>query len=125
MSNSQPNLQIKDFISFSEIVTKHMKSMGMSQQDLIAASGLSRTTISRICRNSDDKGSTYHVDDIRVVMAIAVGLKLTSAQFDELIFIAFPELHIVKWALDHSLDIHDVNIELYEQGLSPLGKFED
>lgn len=107
------------------MVKRYMNEKEMSQQDLINASGLSRTTISRVCRNSDDKGSTYRVDDIRVVMALAVGLKLTSAQLYELMVIAFPELHIVKWALDHSLDIHDVNIRLYEQGLSPLGKFSD
>ena len=111
------NNQIK---GFSEFVNETMATKAMRQSDLIASSLLSRTTISRICRNSNDKGSSY-VPTLSVVMAISVGLRLNREEATELFFCAFPEMEILGCSLDKQLNICQINEILYDNGLTLLG----
>ena len=97
-----------------------MKEKEMTQSELVTASGLSKTTISRIVRNRNDKGSSYQPTP-PVIMAIAIGLKLTSQEYEELTYAAYPELSYMKEFLDKRFTIHDANIILEENGFPLLG----
>ncbi|MBS6554455.1 MAG: helix-turn-helix transcriptional regulator, partial [Clostridium sp.] len=89
--NPQNNNYNKEVNSFSDSVKKYLKIKKMTQADLIRKSMLTRTTVSRICRNSNDKGSTYQPTD-RIVMSVCVALGLDSKETKELFNLAFPYL---------------------------------
>ena len=115
----------EDFRTFSEMVNQHMKDKKMKQADLVRSSGLSKATISRICRNCDNKGSTYQAESFRIVMAVCVGLKVSEADKKALFYAAFPELATWEEISNAHMDIHDANLLLYERGLPLLGKDRD
>lgn len=103
---------------FSDWVKNAMNARHMSQAKLARSSSLAETTISRVCRDSNDRGSVYH-PTIEIVCKISIGLGLDRDETKELLFSAFPELEIWGYALDHHLDIFDVEEILYENGLYP------
>ena len=92
----------------------------MTQSALVKSSALSKTTISRICRNNNDKGSSY-LPTPSVVMAVSVGLKLSPAEAKELLFAAFPEMAHWSGFLESRLTIYEANEILYENGIPLLG----
>jgi len=106
--------------SFSSAVVRYMKEKGMTQSALVKSSALSKTTISRICRNNNDKGSSY-LPTPSIVMAVSVGLKLSCAAAKELLFAAFPEMAYWSGFLERSLTIDEANEILYDNGLPLLG----
>ncbi len=77
---------------FSVFVKGIMTVKGIRQSDLMASSLLSRTTISRICRNSNDKGSNY-VPTLPIITSISVGLRLAERKQQNCSFVPFP-----KWS---------------------------
>jgi len=108
------------YVNFSSAVVRYMKENGMTQSDLVKSSALSRTTISRICRNNNDKGSSY-LPTLSIVMAVSVGLKLSCAEAKELLFAAFPEMAHWSGFLERRLTIYEANEILYDNGLPLLG----
>ena len=108
------------YVNFSSAVVRHMKEKRMTQSDLVKSSALSKTTISRICRNNNNKGSTY-MPTPAVVMAVSVGLKLSPAESKELLFAAFPEMSYWSGFLERRLTIDEANEILYDNGLPLLG----
>lgn len=129
-SNTTPR-----FDSFSKAVKHHMNTYytrigfsnlsgtrrkKLSQIELADLSNLSRTTISRICRNSNDKGGLYQPKNLSIVVAVCIGLKLDKAESQELCFIAFPELRIWAYCIEHRLNIAATNIELDNSNLPLL-----
>ena len=111
---------IDKYENFSSAVVRHMKERETTQSDLVKSSALSRTTISRICRNNNDKGSTY-LPTPAVVMAVSVGLKLSYDEAKALLFAAFPEMAYWSGFLERSLTIDEANESLYDNGLPLLG----
>ncbi|WP_368233262.1 helix-turn-helix domain-containing protein [Anaerotruncus rubiinfantis] len=111
----------EDYKTFSEIVTQYMREKGITQAALAQKSKLSKTTISRICRDSNDKGSTYQADSAGLVMAVSVGLGLSVKEKDMLMLAAFPEQAFWNDILENHMDIDDANALLYEQGYPLLG----
>lgn len=105
---------------FSEFVKEIMIVKGIRQSGLIASSLLSKTTISRLCRNSNDKGSSY-VPTLPIIMAISVGLRLSREEATKLLFCAFPEMELWGCFLDKQLTIHQINEILYDNGFTLLG----
>ena len=92
----------------------------MTQADLIRKSMLTRTTVSRICRNSNDKGSTYQPTD-RIVMSVCVALGLDSEETKELFSLAFPYLKCWDKIRAEKMNIDQANSFLYDEGLPLLG----
>lgn len=109
---------------FSECVKGEMSAKNMTQAELERKSLLSATTISRICRNSNDKKSTYK-PTLPVVCAVSIGLGLNREKATDLLFSAFPEIELWGDFLDKRLDIDDVNAILYENGLTLWGNPEE
>ena len=106
----------KSYWSFSECVNAHLKSKRKSRADLERLTGLSKARISRIVRNSNDRGSTY-APDIYDVMAISIGLKMNREEKEELFLAAFPEMKYWDEILDNGMDIDEADEVLYRQGL--------
>ena len=96
----------------------------MTQSDLAQKSLLTKTTVSRICRNSNDKGSSY-MPDFHTVMSVCIGLSLTPDEAEELLFSAFPEMSFMKRFLNEKLTIQQANDILYDNGLSMLGNIKE
>lgn len=92
----------------------------MSQAELIRKSQLTRTTVSRICRNSNDKGSCYQPTE-RVVMSICVALGLDKAETIEMFYAAFPYFPFWNEIIEKKMNIFEANELLDEQGLPLLG----
>ena len=92
----------------------------MKAVDLADMSNLSKTTISRILRDSNDKGQTYR-PTASIVSAIAIALKVGRDGWERLLDAAFPERRIYLETLDCCGDIDEANARLYEAGLPLLG----
>ena len=95
----------------------HLTPRPVTQADLVRLSALSKTTISNILRNTNNKGKKYRPTP-EVVMAISIGLKLTSEEFLELLYLAYPSMEHIKELLDKRLSIDEANITLYDKGLN-------
>jgi len=101
-----------------------MKEKEMTQADLAIHSGLSKTTISRICRNSNDKGGRYTPTE-DVILALSIAFRLTSAESKKkLLYAAFPQRAYWDEFLDNRLNIFEVNIFLEENNLPIMGNME-
>lgn len=90
---SNPN---KAKITFSDAVNKYLAEKGMIQADLMARGNLSKTTVGRICRNTNDKckdkrRKTPYTPTRRMAMTVYVALGLNKDEKDEMMRIAFPE----------------------------------
>lgn len=111
--------------TFSDAVKWLMKEKRMTQADLVARSCLSKTTISRICRNSNDKGGIYTPTE-PVIMAVSIAFQLTSMESrTQLLYAAFPERAYWDKFLDNHFNINQVNEILYDNGLPLLGNMEE
>ena len=98
-----------------------MKEKGISQAELVKRSRLPKTTVSRIIRNTNDKGSKYTPSD-PIIAAISVALRLTNTESTEqLVYAAFPERAYWKDILDKHLSVDDANYILDENKLPLLG----
>ena len=116
--NKDSNDEVKDF---STLVKYHLKTKKITQVQLSEDIGLSRSTMNRICRNSNDKGSFFK-PELDVVYAISFGLKLTSIEAEELFNAAFLVRHnAIKESLDKKMSLADANIILYNKELPIIG----
>lgn len=111
----------KNSESFSDAVKRLMKEKRMTQADLAMQSGLSKTTISRIFRDNNDKGGNYTPTE-KIIMALSIGLRLSSVESrEQLLFAAFPERAYWNDFLDGRFSIYEVNIFLEENNLPLFG----
>ena len=110
----------KEIKTFSGAVNQYLKQKKMTQADLISKSRLPRTTISRICRDSNDKGSCYQPTD-RVVMSVCVALELNQEETKEMFCLAFPYLPYWDEIIIQKMNLDQANDYLYDQGLPLLG----
>ena len=120
MANTPCRKNDNKVITFSDAVNRYLKTKRMTQADLIRKSQLTRTTVSRICRNSNDKGSSYQPTN-RVVMSICVAFGLNHTQTAEMFDLAFPYFPYWNEIIEKRMDIFQANALLDEQGLPLLG----
>ncbi len=109
---------------FSSMVSALLKEKGWNAALLAKKSNLSKTTISRILRNDNDKGSTYQ-PTANIVTAVSLAFELDEDGWNELMLAAFPQIQIWHEGIKRHLSIDDVNEALYEQGLPLLGNTND
>ena len=117
-------------ITFSDAVNKYLAEKGMTQADLMARGNLSKTTVGRICRNTNDKGRDKDNKKIpytpthRMVMTVCVALGLSKAEKDEMMRIAFPEEEVWDEILEKRMNLIDANMYLKERNLHELGSVD-
>lgn len=93
----------------------------MKQKVLATASGMPEARLSRILRGGKVRLTEQDINQL------ALGLKMTTAERDELRYLAWPELYEIDKALKRRDGcVFRVNCELAEQGLPLLGSnFEE
>ena len=109
--------------TFSEIVNRLLANQtnGIENAaELAAKSNLTKVTISRVCRDSNDKGASYH-PTFKTVIAVSVAFGLDSAATKKLLDVVFPELPLLKQILDQHMNIVQANELLYDNGCPLLG----
>lgn len=126
MASCSPSPPLSDNLnhSFSDTVMRYLKIKGMTQSDLVKTSRLPKTTVSRICRNTNDKGSSY-MPDLHTAMSVSLGLSLSPDEAEKLFFSAFPEMSFMRRFLDERLAVQQANEILYDNGLPLLGNIKE
>ncbi len=109
--------------TFSDAVNMYLYKKQMTQKNLVEKGNLTRTTVARICRNTNDKGDVYKPTH-RTVMTICVALGLDKSEKDELFKIAFPEEQYWEEIIEKKMDLSAANDFLIEKGYSPLGSLK-
>ena len=106
--------------TFRQCVKRLMQEKVMDQKDLAAKSCLTETTISRILRNSNDKGADYRPTE-QVVAAISLSFELGTEGYEILRRAAFPQVAIWQKALEDYKTVAGANEDLLKNGLPLLG----
>lgn len=96
-------------------IKKDLDRLGMSQKDLSARSGLPESRISRIMKNGK---VTITEQDINL---LAIGLRKSRAERDELRYLAWPVLKYIDEALWYGENFGQLNGRLAEAGLPLIG----
>ena len=104
--------------SFSDGVRKLLKNKKMKQSDLVGQSNLTRSTVNRICRNSNDNDYEYEQPNTKVFIVVCVGLRLTPAEKDKLYAVAYPEMALLDEILEKRMDIVSTEDFLNDHGCS-------
>lgn len=122
-NNSNENNASIEFKDFTVLVKQLMEAKNITRAELIEGSCLSKVTVSRILRNTNNKGSGY-TPTMNVVSAICFGLKATDAEAEELLLSAFPQWKVGRKYFSKEYGIYDANSILDDNGLSPIGNTE-
>ena len=101
-----------------------MKKKNITQAYLIENGYFTKTTISRICRNSNDKGTSY-CPTVKSIFTLGVALKLNVQEIKELMKLAYPELETYIYIIEKGLSLEKGNELLYDEGLPLLGTAEE
>ncbi len=124
MALHQPRQGPDQSETFSTLVKDLLRERGWSAAFLARESNLSKTTVSRILRDSNDKGSTYQ-PTANIVTAVCLAFKLDIAGWEKMMMAAFPQMAVWREGFQEHLSVHDVNCRLYEEGLPLLGNAND
>ena len=92
-----------------------LQKLGMTQKELAAASGMPEARVSRILR-----GGTVRLTE-QDINQLALGLRKTTAERDNLRYLAWPELYEIDKALQAHEGIVSLNCRLAEKGFPLLG----
>jgi transcriptional regulator with XRE-family HTH domain len=101
----------------------------LKQKELANLSGISYQKISRMCRDSNDRKSTYNLK-LNDVLAVILTLNAQGA-FDfpedegmELLYTAFPHLTLFQDFLKKRVGVPRADTILIDKGYKPFGKYE-
>lgn len=110
-----------DISALARQIQADLKKLGMTQKELAAASGMPEARVCRILR-----GGTVRLTELDINQ-LAIGLRKTTAERDNLRYLAWPGLYEIDKALKRRDGcVFRVNCELAEQGLPLLGSnFEE
>ncbi len=92
-----------------------LKKRKMTQKELAIASGIPESRISRILRAGSVRVSEQDINQL------ALGLKKSVQERDQMRYLAWPELRYIDEALNKGEDVIELNAHLYENGLPLLG----
>ena len=111
----------QDISALARRIKAYLQKLGMKQKELATASGMPEARVSRILRGGKVRLTEQDINQL------ALGLKMTTAERDELRYLAWPELYEIDKALKRRDGcVFLVNCELAEQGLPLLGSnFEE
>lgn len=111
----------QDISALARRIKTYLQKLGMNPKELAAASGMPEARVSRILRGGQVRLTEQDINQL------ALGLKMTTAERDELRYLAWPELYEIDEALKRRDGcVFRVNCELAEKGLPLLGSnFEE
>ncbi len=111
----------QDISALARRIKAYLQKLGMKQKELATASGMPEARVSRILRGGKVRLTEQDINQL------ALGLKMSTAERDELRYLAWPELYEIDKALKRRDGcVFLVNCELAEQGLPLLGSnFEE
>lgn len=92
-----------------------LKRRGMTQKDLAAQSGLPEARISRILRGGNVKLTEQDINQL------ALGLRKTPQERDEMRYLAWPELRCIDEALKQGESVIELNWRLEKAGFPFMG----
>ncbi len=106
--------------SGSDIINRIITEKHLTQADVVRKTGLSRSVINRICRNSNDKGEPYIPTD-DVFWILVYDLRMSEEEKSELENAWFPEKKILRENVGRGLSSTEINEILYESECKLLG----
>ena len=110
-----PDYNNETLSALARQIRKDLDRFGMSQKDLSARSGLPESRISRILK---DGKVTITEQDINL---LAIGLRKSRAERDELRYLAWPALQYIDEALRYGESVVELNWRLEDAGLPLIG----
>lgn len=111
-----PGYKQNDISALARQIKADLQKLKMAQKDLAAKSGLPEARVSRILRGGHVRLTELDINQL------ALALKKTPEERDEMRYLAWPELHYIDEALRRrDGSITEVNWQLAEEGLSLLG----
>ena len=111
-----PGDKQQDISALARQIKTDLNKLGMTQKELATASGLPEARLSRILR-----GGKVQLTE-RDINQLALGLKKSTAERDNMRYLAWPELYEIDEALRRRDGcVFRVNCELAEQGIPLLG----
>ena len=116
-------LEKQEYYCLSTVVNEMLRNEKngiKSAAELAKASSQNKSTISRMLRDDNGKGTTYRPKP-ETIMAICVAFKLDKAETISLFNTAFPEFLVWREIIANRLDIIEANEALYDKGLPILG----
>lgn len=120
MPKQSPNNKIL----LAKKINTYLEKKDWNYAKLAAESLQSKSTITRIMDYSTDKNKKYH-PSMQTIQAIALALKLSPAEAEDLFFTAFPELCIWTEAIENGYSIDTTNELLYKNNLPTLSRTKD
>ena len=115
-----PGCNSSEVSALARLIKLSLKKRKMTQKDLATVSGLPEPRISRILRGGKVKLTERDINQL------ALGLKKTPEERDEMRYLAWPELYEIDEALKRGDgDIFTVNPRLAEKGFPLLGNICD
>mgnify|MGYP005772391005 FL=1 len=111
-----PGDKQQDISALARQIKADLNKLGMTQKELATASGLPEARLSRILR-----GGKVRLTE-RDINQLALGLRKSTAERDNMRYLAWPELYVIDEALRRRDGcVFRVNCELAEQGIPLLG----
>ena len=111
-----PGYKQNDRSALAKQIKTDLKRLGMNQKELAIASGIPEARLSRILRSGRVRLTERDINQL------ALGLRKTTAERDNMRYLAWPELYEIDEALKRRDGcLFRVNCELAEQGLPLLG----
>ena len=111
-----PGCKQQDISALARQIKADLSKLGMTQKELATASGIPEARLSRILR-----GGKVRLTE-RDINQLALGLKKSTVERDNMRYLAWPELYEIDKALRRRDGcVFRVNCELAEQGIPLLG----
>ena len=110
-----PGYKEKNVSALARQIKADLKRLGMTQKDLAARSGLPEARVSRILRGGNVKLTEQDINQL------ALGLKKTPQERDEMRYLAWPELRCIDEALKQGESVIELNWRLEEAGFPLMG----
>lgn len=110
-----PGYEGNERSALAKQILSDLKKRRMTQKELAIASGMSESRISRILGHGPVRVSEQDINQL------ALGLKKSVQERDQMRYLVWPELRYIDEALNRGEGLIELNVHLHENGLTPLG----
>lgn len=108
--------------NFTDLVKAYLEEKGMTWAELARRSNLSKSTTTRIRKDTDYRGHIFQ-PSYHDVLKVSIGLGIGAEGYQRLLEAAFPQTRELERLLKYD-NVTDAEIYLAEKGLPPLSKTE-